>query len=248
MKKFKEIKDEILRRGYGANACGEIERAENSESMEELAQVIKDNFDWCVYKRVLDTEIISKYKEEFASVGIYANESRRDGYVVIDSEVSELSGNAIAILFGNATVNEVFGNATVNRVFDNATVNEVYDNATVNVVYGNATVNEVYGNATVNRVFGNATVNGVFGNATVNEVYGNATVNEVSGNATVNRVFDNATVNEVSGNATVNRVSGNSYISVYRYIECKISDHAIMRVRSENKIYTNTEVERPNNN
>lgn len=158
MEKFKEIKDEILRRGYKANACSEIERAEDSESMKELAQVIKDNFDWCVYKRVLDTEIIGKYKKEFAIVGIYANESRSNGYVVIDSEVNSIFGSAIAIL---------------------------------------------------------------------------------SGNATVNRVFDNATVNEVSGNA---------YISVYSYIECQINDHAIMRVRSENKIYTNIEVERPNNN
>ena len=176
MEKFREIKNEILCRGYEAKACDEIKRAEDSESMEELAQVIKDNFEWCVYKRVLDTEIISKYEKEFAGVGIYANESRRDGYVVIDSEVDELSGNAIAILYDNATVNKVYGNATVSRV------------------------------------------------------------------------FGNANVNEVSGNATVNEVYGNAYISVYSYIECKISDHAIMRVRSENKIYTNTEVERPNNN
>ena len=221
MEKFKEIKNEILCRGYRANACDEIERAEDSESMEELSQVIKDNFDWCVYKRVLDTEIIGKYKEEFASVDIYANESRSNGYVVIDSEVGELSGNAIAIL---------------------------YDNATVKYVYGNATVNEVYGNATVNEVYGNATVKYVYGNATVKYVYGNATVNEVFGNATVKYVYGNATVKHVYDNATVSRVYGNAYISVYSYIECKISDYAIMRVKNENKIYTNTEVERPNNN
>ena len=149
MEKFKEIKDEILRRGYKANACSDIKRAEDSESMEELAQVIKDNFDWCVYKRVLDTEIIGKYKKEFASVDIYANESRSNGYVVIDREVNSIFGSTIAILYGDATVKYV---------------------------------------------------------------------------------------------------SGNAYISVYSYIECKISNHAIMRVRSENKIYTNTEVERPNNN
>ena len=115
MEKFKEIKSEILRRGYEADACDEIERAEESESMEELAQVIKDNFFWCAYNQVLDTEIIGKYKEEFASVGIYANESRSTGYVVIDSEVGELSGDAIAILYGNATVSRVYGNATVSR-------------------------------------------------------------------------------------------------------------------------------------
>ena len=213
MEKFKLIKEEILRLAKSASACaGQYKRALEAQSLEELAQVIKDNFAWCVYNRVLDTKIIGEYREEFASVGIYANESCNDGYVVIDSEVENISGNAIAILHGNATVNEVCGNATVN---------EVWGNATVNGVWGNATVNRVYDNATVNRVYDNATVNEVYGNATVNEVYGNATVNEVYGNA---------------------------YISVYSYIECKISGNAIMRVRSENKIYTNTEVERPNNN
>ena len=192
---FQEIKEEILRRGLEANACDEIDRASESDNLAELAQVIKDNFNWCVSKRVINSEIIGKYKAEFASVGIYANESRDDGYVVIDNDVEYLSGDAIAILCDNATVN---------RVYDNATVNEVSDNATIN------------------------------------EVYGNSTVKYVSGNATVNRVSGNATVNEVSGNATVNEVSDNAYISVYNYIECKINDHAIMRVRSENKIYTNT--------
>jgi hypothetical protein len=240
MENFKQIKEEILRRAKSASACVVgYKRALESQSLEELAQVIKDNFKWCVYNRVLDTKIISEYREEFASVGIYANESRNDGYVVIDSEVENLSGNAIAILYNNATVNKVCGNATVNKVCGNATVNRVWGNATVNEVRGNATVNEVRGNATVNRVWGNATVNKVWGNATVNEVCGNATVNRVWDNATVNRVWDNATVNEVCGNA---------YISVYSYIECKINNNAIMRVRSENKIYTNTEVERPNNN
>ena len=219
MENFKQIKEEILRRAKSASACaGQYKRALEAQSLEELAQVIKDNFDWFVYDRVLDTKIIGEYREEFASVGIYANESCNDGYVVIDSEVENISGNAIAILHGNATVNRVCGNATVNRVYDNATVNEVYDNATVNEVYCNATVNEVCGNATVNRVCGNATVNRVCGNATVNEVYDNATVN---------MVYDNA------------------YISVYSYIECKISGNAIMRVRSENKIYTNTKVVKP---
>ena len=129
MEKFQEIKNEILRRGREANACDEIDRAEESDNLAELAQVIKDNFNWCVNKKVISTEIIGKYKEEFASVGIYANESRDDGYVVIDSDVEYLSGDAIAILYDNATVKYVYDNATVNNVFGNATVNKVSGNA-----------------------------------------------------------------------------------------------------------------------
>ena len=165
MDKFTEIKEEILRRAKESGACVEqYKRALEAQTLAELAQVIKDNFTWCCNNKVLDVEIIEKYKTEFASVDIYANESRSNGYVVIDSNVDYLSGDATAILSDNATVNYVYGNATVK---------------------------------------------------------------------------------EVSDNATVNKVSDNAYISVYSYIECKISDHAIMRVRSENKIYTNTTVEKP---
>lgn len=239
MEKFKEIKDEILRRGYEAKACEDIKLAEESESMEELAQVIKDNFDWCVFKRVLDSEIIGKYRKEFASVSIYANESCGDGYVVIDSYVDDIFDNATAILYGNATVTRVYGNANII---------EVSDNATIKYVSGNATVKYVHNNATINRVYDNATIIDVRGNATINEVFSSATIKEACNNATIKHVFGNATVNNVSDYATVEGVSDSAYISTYIYIDCKIRDHAIMRVRSENKIYTNTEVERPNNN
>ena len=70
MENFQEIKEEILRRGREANACDEIDRAEDSDNLAELAQVIKDNFRWCVRNSVLDTYIIGKYREDFASEGI----------------------------------------------------------------------------------------------------------------------------------------------------------------------------------
>lgn len=247
MEKFKEIKAEILRRGYEAKACEEIERAEESDSMEELARVIKRNFNWCVYRNVIDTEIICKYRVEFASVDIYANESRSNGYVVVDADINHLNGNAIAILYGNANVKEVCGNAILDRVFGKAVVNEVYGNAIVKDVCGNATVNHVHGNATVNEIYGNATINRVCSNANVGEVFGNATIHEAYGNVTINRVCNKASVNECN-NVTIHEVYDDAYISVYRYIKCKINGNAIMRVRSENKIYTNTEVEIPNNN
>lgn len=271
-KKFQEIKDEILRRGYEANACDAIKRAECSESMEELAQVIKDNIAWCVSARVLDTKIISKYKKDFASVGIYANESHSDGYVVIDSEVDCLSGNAIAILYGNATVSRICGNAIVSRMCDNAIVkyasdnaivndmrdnaivDTMYSNATVNYVRGNATINEMYGYATINEMYGYVVVNLVSGNATVKEMYGyaavkemrnNAAVKEMRNNAIVEAMHDNTIATVVSGNAIVKEMHDNAYLSAHTYLECKINDYAIMRVRSKNKIYTGAKVIKP---
>ena len=239
MDNFQEIKNEILRRGREANACDEIDRAEASENLAELAQVIKDNFDWCVYNRVLDTEIISKYKEDFAGVGIYANESCGNGYVVIDRDVEKIYGEAIAILCGNAKVNRVCGDVIIDSMYGNATVNKVSGEAIIKCVYGDVIIDSMCGNSIVSRLCGNAVVNEVCDNAVIKCVYGKATVNKVYGNAVINDVWGNATVCEVCGEA---------YISVTNYIECKINDHAIMRVRSENRIYTNTEVVKPNNN
>ena len=192
MDKFTEIKEEILRRAKNAEACvGQYKRALESQTLQELAQVIKDNFTWCCNWKVLDVEIIEKYKTEFASVEIYANESISTGYVVIDGEVEMLSGSAVAYMWGNSTVAEMWGNSTVAEMY---------------------------------------------GNATVTNMYGNATVTNMCDNSTVTKMWDNSTVTEMWDNA---------YISTYNYIECKISGNAIMRVRSENKIYTNTTVEKP---
>ena len=61
------------------------------------------------------------------------------------------------------------------------------------------------------------------GNATV-RAYGNATV-EACGNATV----------RACGDATVEACES-SYVTSYDVIECKISDHAIWRIRKTNTI------------
>ena len=156
MDKFTEIKEEILRRAKNAKACVEqYKRALESQTLQELAQVIKDNFNWCCNRKVLDVEIVERYEIEFATVEIYANKSISNGYVVIDGEVEMLSGGAVAYMCDNSTVTNMWGNSTVTKMCDNA------------------------------------------------------------------------------------------YISTYNYIECKISGNAIMRVRCENKIYTNTPVEKP---
>ena len=78
------------------------------------------------------------------------------------------------------------------------------------------------------------------GNATL-EAWGNATV-WASGNAMVEvwddvtvRAWDNATV-RASGNATV-EACDNAYCTSYSMIECKLSGHALHKVRSTNTVY-----------
>jgi len=164
--RFEGLKAEILRRAKEAQACvPEYSRAYKVETLQELMEVVKENFYWCCAHGVITPELVAEHEEEFEWNGIYANKSVKSGYILAS---------------GNATV-EAWGNATV-RAWDNATV-RASGNATVRAS-GNATV-RASDNATV-RASDNATVR-ASGNATV-EASGNATV-EASGNAYVSSFF-----------------------------------------------------------
>ena len=155
MKQFEEIKKEILERAHNARACTiQYKRAYQSENLETLCNVIKDNFWWCCRNNVLDGELIDKYKKIFSDNKIYHNVSIKSGFLLAS---------------GNSTV-EASGNSTV-KAYDNSTV-EAYDNSTVQAS-GNSTV-EAYDNSTV-QAYGNSTVM-AFGNSTV-QAYGNSYIN-----------------------------------------------------------------------
>ena len=94
---------------------------------------------------------------------------------------------------------------------------------------GNTTV-EASGNATV-RAWDNATVEAL-DNATV-RASDNTTV-RAWGNATV-EAWGNATV-EASDNATV-EAWGNAYCTSDSMLKCKLSGHALHKVRSTNTVY-----------
>ena len=155
MKQFEEIKKEILERAHNARACTiQYKRAYQSENLETLCNVIKDNFWWCCRNNVLDGELIDKYKKIFSDNKIYHNVSIKSGFLLT-------SGNSTVEAFGNSTV-EAFGNSTV-KAFDNSTV-EAYDNSTV----------EAHDNSTV-KAFDNSTVE-AHDNSTV-EAYDNSYIN-----------------------------------------------------------------------
>ncbi|MCC8089134.1 MAG: hypothetical protein LIO79_07715 [Rikenellaceae bacterium] len=133
---FNDFKNEILRRAKEADACsGEYRRAYQSNDYSELMQVIKDNFDFAVRRKVIDPSLIESYKDQFTANQIYCNVDVTAGFLLA-------SGNATVRASGNATV-RASGNATV----------EAWGNATVEAS-GNATV-RASGNATV-RASGNA--------------------------------------------------------------------------------------------
>ena len=248
---FSEIKQEILDRARRAEACKkQYGRAYAAGDMQGLCTVIKDNFDWCCRRGVIDTGLLKKYKEDFAGNEIYVNTDAERGFLLCDGSATvEAYGNATVEACGSATV-EACGSATV-EAYDNATV-EAWGNATVRAcgsatvgACGSATV-EAYGSATV-EACGNATVR-AYDNATV-EAWGNATV-RACGSATVGacgsatvEACGSATV-EACGNATVRAYDNatveawdSAYCSSWSLMECKLSDNALYRVRSTNTVY-----------
>jgi len=139
MKQFEEIKKEILERAHNARACTiQYKRAYQSENLETLCNVIKDNFWWCCRNNVLDGELIDKYKKIFSDNKIYHNVSIKSGFLLA-------YGNSTVKAYGNSTV-EAYDNSTV-EAFDNSTV-EAYGNSTVKA-YDNSTV-EAYDNSYIN--------------------------------------------------------------------------------------------------
>ena len=231
---FEDIKAEILNRAKAAKACTEqYSRAYKSETLQELCSVIKDNFNWCFNNKVITSNLLMQYREDFAQNDIFINISVRSGFLLCDNATVEAWGNATVEAWGNATVKardnatvKAYGNATV-KAYGNATV-EAWDNATVKA-WDNATV-EACDNATV-EAYGNVTVE-AWDNATV-KAWDNATV-KAYGNVTV-KAWDNATV-KAWGNATV-KAWDNAYCTSHCIIECKLSNNAIYRVKSTNTVY-----------
>lgn len=123
MNQFEEIKNEILERARKARACsGQYKRAYQSENIETLCDVIKDNFWWCCRNDVLDGELIDNYGEIFSENKIYHNVSVKNGFLLV-------SGNSTVKAYGNSTV-EAYDRSTV-EAYDNSTV-EAYNKSYIN--------------------------------------------------------------------------------------------------------------------
>ena len=111
---FEELRAEILRRAREAEACREqYGRAYASESVAELLTVVKDNFDWAYRHKVIDVQLIEKYREAFAANDIRANVDASSGYLLVDGSATvEACGGATVLACDRATV-EAYGSAYV---------------------------------------------------------------------------------------------------------------------------------------
>ena len=139
---FEAIKAEILNRAKAAQACIEqYRRAYKSETLQELCSIIKDNFHWCFNNKVITSDLLIRYRKDFAQNDIFINISVRCGFLLCSNATVKALGNVTVEACDNATV-EACDNATV-EAWGNATV-KAWDNAKVKA-YGNTTV-EAYGN------------------------------------------------------------------------------------------------------
>lgn len=92
---FEDIKAEILNRAKAAKACTEqYRRVYKSETLQELCSVIKDNFNWCFNNKVITSNLLMQYREDFAQNDIFINISVRSGFLLCDNATVEAYGNA----------------------------------------------------------------------------------------------------------------------------------------------------------
>ena len=114
MERFEELKKIILERARNASACMEqYGRAYRAENLEELMQVVRDNFRWACNNRVIDSDIVDAYRDEFATGKIWHNENITEGFLIASGSATVIaSGSATVIAYGSATV-EASGSATV---------------------------------------------------------------------------------------------------------------------------------------
>lgn len=127
---FEAIKAEILNRAKAAKACtGQYSRAYKSETLQELCSVIKDNFRWCFNNKVITSNLLMQYREDFAQNDIFINISVRSGFLLCD--------NATVEAWDNVTV-EACDNAycTSHRIIEcKLSNNAIYRVKSTNTVY-----------------------------------------------------------------------------------------------------------------
>ena len=163
MERFNELKKEILRRAHEARACSEeYGRAYKAETLDDLMQVVRDNFRWCTNNDVVDGALIDAYKEEFNAGKIWHNESSiTEGFMLATDSASVKAYDSASVEAYDSASVKAYGSASV-KAYDSASV-EAYDSASVKA-YGSASV-KAYGSASV-KAYGSASV----------EAYGSAYV------------------------------------------------------------------------
>ena len=120
---YEKIKADLLDFGKRNNACTEeYKRLYNAESIEDVIEVVKDNFWWCAQYRDF-VDVIIAHRDLFGKYQIFANQSieikKGTAYLCVSKgEVNAESYDTSTInakSYGTSTINaESWGTSTIN--------------------------------------------------------------------------------------------------------------------------------------
>ena len=244
---YEKIKSDLLAFGKRNKGCAnEYKRLYNAESIEDVIEVVKDNFWWCSQYRDF-VDVIIAHRELFGEHQIFVNQSIEIKEGIVYLCVSEGEVNAKSC--GTSTINAVScGTSTINAVScGTSTINaKSCGTSTINAVScGTSTINaESYGTSTINAVsWDTSTINAVScGTSTINaKSCGASTINAESWDtSTINtKSWDTSTINAVScGTSTINAESWDTSTMLIHTstIECKVHDKSIARYVYDDRI------------
>jgi len=116
MTNFDSVKAKVLSIAKEKQACADqSDRARNASTIEELLQVVKDNFIWSCNNGILSPEMIEEFGIEVLNANkLYVNQNASEGFLLaFGSATVRASGSATVTAFDSATV----------RAFDSAYIN-----------------------------------------------------------------------------------------------------------------------------
>ena len=219
MERFEELKQEILRRAHEARACmEEYGRAYKAETLDDLMQVVRDNFRWCCGNNVLDGALIDAYREEFNAGKIWHNESSiTEGLMLMDGSSSgEFHGSSSGVFF-DSSQGEFHGSSS-----------GVFHGSSSGVFFGSSS-GEFHGSSS-----------GVFHGSSSGEFHGSS--RGVFHDNSRGEFHDNSS-GEFHGSSSgvfFGSSSGvfydSSYAVSYSVKECNLHDHALYRIIDLNEV------------
>ncbi|MCM1503365.1 MAG: hypothetical protein NC115_11995 [Bacteroidales bacterium] len=231
---FNQLKSIILERARKANACREqYGRAYAAETMEQLMEVIRDNFYWCCEYKVIDADLIAEYEKPFSDGRIWANTDVTDGYLIASGTSTVIASGTSTVIASDTSTVRAYGTSTV-RAHNTSKV-EAYDTSTV-IAYDTSTVRAH--NTSKVRAHNTSKVE-AYDTSTV-EAYDTSTVIAYdtstvrAHNTSKVEAYDTSTV--IAYDTSTVRASGKVYILSYSSIDCQLSESAICRIGSQNKI------------
>ena len=204
---FKAIKAKILERSAASGAAGVYKEAHESKTLCELCGVIKEYFKVCCNLKIITSDLLEAYREDFAQNDIFINVSVKSGCLLCNSGTVKARGGAVVVACGEAVVEtqgrvivEARGNAFVRACHN--TIVRAFDNSIIEA-YGNAMVTAF--DYSIVRAWGDATV----------AAYDNSVI---EAHSTTIKARDYATV----------KARDHSIVEAYDYAIVKACDHSIV--------------------